>query len=77
MNISDLSPKDRKRLAALAGVSEGSLRHVAHGRRHVSSTTAILLERAAKRMGIDLRREQMARGCDVCEFARACRKGSR
>jgi transcriptional regulator with XRE-family HTH domain len=75
MTLTDLPPKVRNQLADKAGVSRGTLRHVAAGRRNVSSEAAIVLEKAAKKMGLDLRREDMARGCQVCEFARRCRKG--
>jgi transcriptional regulator with XRE-family HTH domain len=73
MKLTDLPPKIRNQLADKAGVSRGTLRHVAAGRRNVSSEAAITLERAAWRIGLDLRREDMARGCASCEFARRCR----
>lgn len=74
MKISELDPTQIRRLAALAKCSPGSLRHVSQGRRGVSSEMAIRLERAARRMGLDLRRETMNTGCATCEFARNCRK---
>jgi plasmid maintenance system antidote protein VapI len=74
MKLIDLTPLQRRRLAALAGCSEGSLRHSSAGRRGISAHMAIRLERAAKRMGIELHREDMNAGCHTCEFARQCRK---
>jgi hypothetical protein len=74
MKLIDLTPLQRRRLAVLAGCSEGSLRHSSAGRRGISSQMAIRLERAARRMGIVLRREDMNAGCHACEFARQCRR---
>jgi hypothetical protein len=76
MNLIDLTPLQRRRLAALAGCSEGALRHASAGRRGISSQMAIRLERAARRMGLVLRREDMNAGCKGCEFAKQCRKAS-
>ena len=76
MKLIDLTPIQRRRLAALAGCSEGSLRHASAGRRGISSHMAIRLERAAKRMGVELHREDMNVGCKTCEFAKRCRKTS-
>jgi len=77
MKLIDLTPLQRRRLAALAGCSEGALRHASAGRRGISSQMAIRLERAAKRMGLVLRREDMNAGCRSCEFARFCRRSDR
>jgi len=74
MKLIDLDPTQLKRLAALAKTSYGSLRHVAAGRRGVSSEAAIRIERGAKRMGLDVRRESLNAGCEMCEFARDCRR---
>jgi len=41
----------------------------------MSSEAAIRVERAAKRMGKDVRRETLNAGCESCEFAKACRRG--
>jgi hypothetical protein len=75
MKLKDLTPLQRRRLAALTPCSEGALRHSSAGRRGISSLMAIRLERAARRMGLDIKREDMNSGCKVCEFARICRKG--
>lgn len=73
MRIKDLTPAQRKSLAKAAGTSEGSIRQM-QTRRRPSSRMAIRLELAGRKLGLDLRREQMAAGCDSCEFARKCRK---
>lgn len=73
MHLKDLTPAQRKRLAALAKTTDGSLRQM-QTRRRPSASMALRIERAAKRMGLDIRREDLAAGCDSCEFARACRK---
>lgn len=75
MNLIDFTPTQLKRLAALAKTTYGTLRHVAAGRRGMSSEAAIRVERAAKRMGKDVRRETLNAGCESCEFARDCRRG--
>lgn len=72
--LGELSQPEIKKLAPLAGTTYGSLRQVAAGRRGASSRTAIAIERAARRLGWDIRREDLNSGCAVCEFARACRK---
>lgn len=74
MNLIDLTPTQLKRLAALAKTTYGTLRHVAAGRRGMSSEAAIRIERGAKRMGLDVRRESLNAGCEMCEFAKACRR---
>lgn len=74
MNLIDFTPTQLKRLAALAKTTYGTLRHVAAGRRGMSSEAAIRVERAAKRMGKDVRRETLNAGCESCEFAKACRR---
>lgn len=73
MKLSELTPAQLKRLAALAKTSYDSLRHVTAGRRGASSEMAIRIERAARRMKLDLRREDLNAGCAGCEFARKCR----
>ena len=65
--------KELARLAKLAGSSYNSLRQVG-ATRGVSAQMAIRIERAAKKMGRDVRREDLNPGCAVCEFAKKCRK---
>lgn len=74
MKLPELTPDQLRRLAALAECSPASLRHVAAGRRSMSAEMAIRVERAGKRMRLDLRREDLNSGCGVCEFAKKCRK---
>ena len=74
MKLSELNPAQLKRLAPLAKTSYAHLRHVAAGRRGASSEMAIHIEKAAKRMKLDLRREDLNAGCAGCEFAKKCRK---
>lgn len=72
--VADLSVDELKKLAVLSKASYMTLRHFAAGRRQMSSTMAIEVERAGKRMGLNLPRELHANGCRRCEFARQCRK---
>lgn len=73
----DLDPKQRKRFAALAGKTAGSLRHVVDGRRGISSDLAIKLEKASVRMALKpLDRMALNETCGKCEFARYCKKVS-
>lgn len=64
------------KLSAITGISYDMLRHYASGRRGMKSLTAIKIERGARRLRIDLRREDLNDGCAQCEFARACRKSA-
>ncbi len=73
-HLRDLTAEQLKKLAPLAKTTYGTLRQVAAGRRSLSASMAIDVERAAKRIGINLPREQHASACAKCEFARACRK---
>ena len=73
MKLSELTTAQLKRLAVLAKTSYDNLRHVRTGRRNMSSEMAIRIERAAKRMRLDVRREDLNSGCKGCEFARKCR----
>lgn len=72
----DLPASVLHRLSALTGISYDMLRHYARGRRGIKSLTAIRIERGARRLRIDLRREDLNDGCAQCEFARACRKSA-
>lgn len=74
MDLHELSPDELKRLAPLAETTYGTLRQVAAGRRKMSSAMAINVEKASRRLGWDIRREDLNTGCAKCEFARACRK---
>ena len=72
----DLPASVLHKLSALTGISYDMLRHYASGRRGMKSLTAIKIERGARRLRIDLRREDLNDGCAQCEFARACRKSA-
>ncbi len=78
MKFSDTTPDQQRRIAALIGkgTTYGSLRHVAAGRRGVSAEMAVAIERAAARIGLEIRRESLNAGCKGCEFARTCRRAA-
>lgn len=73
MKLKDLTVAQRKRLASLAKISDGGLRHAQTGRRNLSADAAIKLERAAKRIGLDLPREGLCAACGKCELAKIAR----
>ncbi len=73
----DLPASVLHKLSALTGISYDMLRHYASGRRGIKSLTAIKIERGARRLRLDIRREDLNNGCAQCEFARACRKNMR
>ena len=54
--------------SAITGISYDMLRHYASGRRGMKSLTAIKIERGARKLRIDLRREDLNDGCAQCEF---------
>lgn len=72
----DLPASVLHKLSALTGISYDMLRHYARGRRGIKSLTAIRIERGARKLRLDLRREDLNDGCAQCEFARACRKSA-
>ena len=74
LKLSDLTTAALHKVSALSGISYDMLRHYASGRRGVKSLTAIRIERSARKLRLDLRREDLNDGCAQCEFARACRK---
>lgn len=75
-NIRRLTAEQLRQLSAKSGISYDMLRHYASGRRGMKSLTAIKIERGARKLRIDLRREDLNDGCAQCEFARACRKSA-
>ena len=75
-NIRRLTAEQLRQLSAKSGISYDMLRHYARGRRGIKSLTAIKIERAARRLRLDIRREDLNNGCAQCEFARACRKNA-
>lgn len=74
MKISDLTPDQVRELAPLVPTTPGSLRQNVENRRGTSAQRAIAIERAASKLGLDIRREQLNPGCKQCEFAKQCRK---
>lgn len=74
--ITDLTAAVLHKLSAATGISYDMLRHYASGRRGMKSLTAIKIERGARKLRLDLRREDLNDGCAQCEFARACRKSA-
>ena len=72
--LSQLKPTEREQIAELVPMDPGSVRNISAGRRKASALTAILIERAARKLGLDIRRESMCEGCRKCEFAKAARK---
>lgn len=74
MKLSQLTIEQRNALADEAKIDRKVLRHYTKGRVMPSAKRAILLEQAAARLGLVLRREDMAEGCKICEFAKRCRK---
>ena len=77
INIRRLTPEQLRQLSTKSSISYDMLRHYARGRRGIKSLTAILIERAARKLGLDIRREDLNSGCAKCEFAKACRKQMR
>jgi DNA-binding transcriptional regulator YdaS (Cro superfamily) len=76
MKLSDITVAQRKRIAALAKTSDGALRHIQAGRRQASADMAIAVERAAKRVGLEIKREDLCAACGGCELARKARRGA-
>lgn len=77
MKISDLTPEQVRELAALVPTTAGSLRQNVEQRRGASAQRAIAIERAASKLGLDIRRESLNPGCKQCEFAKQCRAAQR
>jgi hypothetical protein len=76
MNIRDITPEQRRRIAELAKTTEGSLRHVQFGRRQASAEMAIRIEAAAAKCGLKIKRESLCAACGGCTLARAARRKS-
>jgi len=73
MKLKDLTPKQRAAIAKRARLNVDSLRQISTGRRGVTAETAIKIEKAAVKLGHDIRRETLCAGCGVCEFAKQAR----
>lgn len=63
---------EKTRFASLVKKSRGSLMHVVHGRRGISSELAVRMEKAASRMDRELSRGDLNETCGRCEYYRAC-----
>lgn len=74
MKLTDLTTEQRKRVADLAGSTDDSLRHIQRGRQPVSARLAIAIEKAAKKVGLDVRRESLCAACGGCDLAKKARK---
>lgn len=74
MNLQDLTPDQLADLAERVDSSLKTLQHYASGRRQPSAARAIELERAAKKMKLDLKRESMCDACRGCDLAKKARK---
>jgi DNA-binding transcriptional regulator YdaS (Cro superfamily) len=74
MKLTELNPKQRAQLAKLVPTSADVLRHIATGARQPSAAMASAIERAAKKMKLDIQRETLCAACGLCELARAARK---
>lgn len=69
------TPADKDRFAALVRKSKGSLMHVVHGRRGISSELAVRMEKAAAKMDRKISRGELNETCGRCEYYRSCTKG--
>lgn len=74
MKLSDMTPKQRAALAELVPTSPDVLRHIASGARQPSASMASAIERAAKKLKVTVRREDLCDACGRCELARIARK---
>lgn len=75
----EMNPTDRKLFASLVGKTVGSFRHVAEGRRGVSSDLAIRIEDALRMldMKVQINRTELNETCRRCSYAKACLGKSR
>lgn len=75
MKLKDVTVAQRHQIADNAGVDREVLRHLQAGRRPVGPAVAGRIEKAAKRIGLDIRRESMCEACRGCDLAKKARKG--
>ena len=71
--LTDIDPATRKQLAGRAKTSDRMLQHIQVGRRQPSAMMAIRIERAAKKLGLDIRRESLCSACRGCDLAKRAR----
>lgn len=72
--LTDIGPETRRAIAARAKTSDRMLQHIQVGRRQPSAMMAIRIERAAKKLGLDIRRESLCSACRGCEAVKAWRE---
>jgi len=71
-----LDAAQRKVFAKHVKSTVNSFKHTAYGRRRITPETAVRIEKATVRMGLDvIGRTELNETCARCEFARACLKG--
>ena len=75
MKLKDVTIEQRHQIADDAGISRDVLRHLQAGRRPIGPAVAGRIEKAAKRLGLDIRRESMCEACKGCDLAKKARKG--
>lgn len=71
--LADITPETRRAIAVRAKTSDRMLQHIQVGRRQPSAMMAIRIERAAKKLGLDIRRESLCSACRGCDLARKAR----
>lgn len=68
-----MKPEQRKEFAKLVGKTVNSFRHVAEGRRGISSDLAIRIEKASEKVDMpQFSRMELNETCRKCEYARQC-----
>ena len=72
--LTDLTVAQRKRVADLAGTNDGTVRHIQVGRRRASADMAVRLVDAARRIGVELRQEDLCEACGGCKLAKIARR---
>lgn len=72
--LSTLQPQDLHAIADAAGITRGTMRHYANGRRTPSAARAIIIERAARKLGWTILRSKLSPGCGMCEYAKTCER---
>jgi hypothetical protein len=74
IKLKDITPAQRRLIAAHVGTSEDVVRHIQAGVRQASADMAGRIEAAAAQIGVDLRRETLCEACGKCALAKKARK---
>lgn len=74
MKLKDVTVAQRHQIADTAGIDREVLRHLQAGRRPIGPAVAARIEKAAKRVKLDIRRESMCEACKGCDLAKKARK---